>query len=312
MKRFLLLLLSVALVATLGAGTGTQYSGLTTVTYRQGVNGYSGWKDAFITDADTSANYGACDTLFVQKSTNEYRILFGYSLVGIPDSAMIVSTKVHWYQNWTTGTASVPRLTIYRLFNAWTEGDSNGGANATYCDWNDAGPLAWKGAGASLKVRSSTSFGDWMSQTWSSYYTTNADTAWSSTRRIGTDCDTLSTAYDTPWLCAGVAYPKVTTGTGRIRKTRGWTSWELQHEAWVYHKGANDGFGFLVVADEDGYLTTDGVSYRSSEYPDPNYRPYVEITYYDPDTVTVVHDTTYVGTPATVHLGMGTDPIGRQ
>lgn len=302
------LAVAAALFAVLGAGQGTQYSGLTTLTLRQGEAGYDGWGDTYMsaTPADSNKNYGGSTTLLLGRSAFfEYVMAFVANISDVPDSSMIAQVRAFFFVDTLLyAGALAPKCRTYRCMNDLVVGTANGANQIGSCDWNDYGAGQWYTAGG--KGRGTANGPE--AQRYASFavITPGADTTAYPTRWWGIDTDT-TLDYDTPYIEASTF---VTKSGAQPFKKKGWFSVELQHQTWLYHKGANDNLGFLIFANEEARADTCVAKIRSADWPEIQYRPYLEITYYDPDTITVVHDTLTVGTTAK-YLGIG-NGIGRQ
>lgn len=124
----------------------------TTLTLQEGLNGYSGTKDAFIRSDYATANHGGRNIFIVKGDSDIYNPLVCFtnlnSLIGSGQTIVSATLKLHEYSG-TVGSVSA-----YRVLKDWVEGTGGSettttdGASWTYTDGTTGG-TTWQTAGAS-------------------------------------------------------------------------------------------------------------------------------------------------------------------
>lgn len=120
--------------------------GVTTITLRQGLNGYSGASDAFISSASPNVNYGATGGLDVSNRGYDVRhFLLRYDLSGvtIPPNAIITRATVNVYVQGRSNADLVSCLNAFEARRPWVE------SQATWIKAQNGGNWATPGASGS-------------------------------------------------------------------------------------------------------------------------------------------------------------------
>lgn len=284
---------------------GKQYSGITSMTFQNGVaptSGYSGCVDTYIrlgaASADTGKNYGGSDSLKIagpSAASGEMRTLIGFDISALPDSAIIVKAQLMLYQGAPNATLTLNDTTsivVYRVMNPWTEGTGTEGSptgapHATAC-WNrrkgqqgakwgtpgckgsltgNGGLMQWW-PGTGLTARDSAS-----SVSLSNYV--GADTVYS-----GTIAMFGSTAVDVPsHLAAKGGFKYGATGPRRF----GYTIIDVTHQVHLWHIGANENNGFVLAMppycttiNQFGFVSSNATGFGLYR------RPRLVVYYFDP------------------------------
>jgi hypothetical protein len=302
MRRFLGLglLLAVLSASPAFSGSGTQYSGLTTMTFQNGVAptaGYTGCVDTYINSsaADSGLNHGSADSLRVSGASNastfktkQNKTLILFDISALPDSGVIASATLWvWQKLGATGTGYTDSLLVLRCLRSWTVGTgSNAGtAQAASVDWQDRGTGAdkgqWLGAGATSVSTAPTASG-----------------YGPSTGLIGASSDSAVTASiftgtDTLWTGANggsgvgdyardfIGATRLMTGAGALKW--GWILVDITAQVRRWHIGANRNDGLILATHNNANNKV--FAFASSDFADKLYRPKLVVTYLDPTTI---------------------------
>jgi len=310
MARHMRLPLLAAIVLSLcgWVSGGSRYSGVTSMTFQNGVaptSGYTGCADTYIrpgtASADTGKNYGASDSLKLSApsatTSGENRILISFDISALPDSAIITSAQLWLYQNAPAATVTVndsSAITVYRVMDQWTEGTGTNGSptaapHATAC-WNrrkGQQGKPWNVAGAKGILNTNGGFTQW----WPGTGMTFRDSSATPSTFVGAD-----TVYNS--VSAGAFFTGspdvVSSATSRTlpkfgstaARRFGWTIIDVTHQVERWHIGANENNGFLLTLPAFSAQTTQ-FTYYSSNY--TGYilrRPKLVVYYFDPTSGT--------------------------
>jgi len=276
MRRVLFAALAAIAIGALTAGTGTEYSGITTLTLQNGLDSYTGCTDTYIAEYDSTKNFGACDTLKLSYATwTGYQVgtkksLIKFDISSLPDSAIITQAYLYLYQYSNNSGALQDTMFLRRAMKAWDEGagvcaGSTGQNAATWKDYD--GGSAWNTLGANA---SSGAKRQWYSQdsTLASGFfgtdTTNVP-APSEDSAVDFECETI--------LKAGIG----------ASNRYGWVAVNVGRQVRLWHIGANRNDGFILSMHNSG--VDKEFLFYSSEYAGYTYRPKLVIKYFDPTTV---------------------------
>lgn len=287
MKR--LALAALAAVFWVGVASAGQYSGITSMTFQNGVaptSGYTGCTDTFIAaaTADSSKNFGAGDSLKVSSASwagNQpgiHRTLLGFDISALPDSAVITQAYLYLYQCLGNSGSSSDTLHVYRLGKAWVEGSGgNGGTvSTTTARWRNYGSVIqqWTTAGAANRGYRfrypSSSFGSGVDSTLTAGF-------------VGTDTQTSGASaspWDTPFVAD--AMNLYYTGVGSVRQ--GWQVFDVTHLVRLWHIGQINNEGMLIESHNVG--SNKLFAFWSSNYAVKAYRPQLVVQYFDPTSGT--------------------------
>ncbi|PIE89358.1 MAG: hypothetical protein CR997_11560 [Acidobacteria bacterium] len=221
-----------------------------TVTFQQGLNGYSGVSDTWVstnswdTPPQHTVNYGQNESITLMRDGDQNPLL-KFDLSSIPANSKIVSAHLELY-NITPSSSGAQvfdrRIRLFRILRDWDEGnqinspiDASGKHGATGDHAFDYFP----GSGV-----------------------------------------------DVPWgergMQANTDYDGTETGHTDVQD-EGWYSWDVTElvRNWVRLEQPNFGF---VLRDATGYQDghTDWREFRSSQFPDSQFRPRLIVTY-NPD-----------------------------
>lgn len=108
--------------------------------------------DTFVKLADPTFNYGARDRMCADTTTDDRRILIRIDVSALPAGAEVVKADLHIWTGTSTNDLSNQIDSIYRVLEAWDEGNQDGVAGAA--SWNErkAGS-PWTVAGAGVGSR---------------------------------------------------------------------------------------------------------------------------------------------------------------
>jgi hypothetical protein len=305
MRRILLALLALFTTIALGGWVsgGSKYSGITSMTFQDGVAptaGYTGCADTYIrpgaASADTGKNYGASDSLKLSApsatTSLENRILISFDISALPDSAIITQAQLWLYQiapNSTVAANDSSAIAAYRIMDSWTEGTGTNGSptappHATAC-WNrrkGQQGKAWNTAGAKAILNTHGGLTQW----WPGTGMTFRDSAAVTTSMVG--ADTLWNAIGNSGFWTGL--PDVVSSAGSrtlpkfgstAARRLGWTIIDVTHQVDRWHIGANENNGFLLTLPAFSAQTTQ-FTYYSSNYSYKAARPKLVVYYFDP------------------------------
>lgn len=270
------------------AGTGTPYSGVTTMTFQNLVaptSAYTGCEATYITTgialADTGKNYGASTTLNLgspMATNGEARILLKFDISALPDSAVIVRARVYLYQTGPLSNQASEPVIWRRSFNPWTEGTQNGVAEAPSADWNNRTGAAWNSAGAQVSGTGNTG------RFWGPGATSTPDSVTLSGSFFGSDSANSSTnlsTFDTPFE----AFAEGTWKNGTLDARRlGWVTYDWTHQVWLWHIGANDNNG--AIGDISLALNVSTFTFQSDDGAWVHRNPKLIVEYIDPTVIT--------------------------
>ena len=271
MRRTLALLALLFTASLAFAGTGTQYSGITSVTYQNGLDGYTGTTDTYIAEIDSTLNFGGCDTLKVSYATwtgyqsGNKKTLIKFDISDLPDSAVITQAYLQLYQYSNNAGANQDTLFLRRLVNApdMGSGACTGTTGSNAATWKDRdGGTAWISLGASSL--SSTK----------AWYTTDSTLAGS---YLGTDTMSVGSGIDAALDFESSTIAKAGVGANN---RYGWVVFNVAHQVRLWHIGANDNNGFIIATHNTG--VDKDIQFYSSDYVGYTYRPKLIIQYFDP------------------------------
>ena len=143
-----------ALSIEISAGTQTEK------TYQQGLDSYTGWDDAWITEDNPNTNYETLDSAHLQYNTQD-RQLHLIDLSDIPSSATVnsASLKIYVYQATDTSTVSA-----YRVITDWDVSEVTYNSAKTGTSWGTAGMQSGTDyASTAINTSSSVSAAGWVS-----------------------------------------------------------------------------------------------------------------------------------------------------
>jgi hypothetical protein len=141
------------------------------VTLQNGLDGYTGWEDAWITEDNPTTNYGTIDKAHLQYYTSD-RQLHKFDLSSIPAGATIDSAVLEIYvYKVTRGT---PPVTAYRVMKSWEEMETTYNIAETGVPWGTPGLQA----GVDYDSGSAVSSPNVTSAGWASMDVTSLVAAW--------------------------------------------------------------------------------------------------------------------------------------
>ena len=305
------LLAALAALGVAGAAWAGQYSGITSMTFQNGVaptSGYTGCADTYIRPgaalADTGKNYGASDSLKLSApsatTSLENRILIKFDISALPDSAIITGAQLWLYQNAPNATATIndsSAIVVYRIMDRWNEGT---GTNASPTAPPHSGACwtrrlgqngkPWNVAGAKAILNTHGGFTQWWPGTGMTFRDSSAtpgafagaDTVYSSAAAgafFTGSPDVVSSATSR-------SLPKF--GSTAARRF-GWTIIDVTHQVERWHIGANENNGFLLALPAFSAQTTQFTYYSSNSTKvlnassGPVYRPKLVVQFFDPE-----------------------------
>lgn len=281
-RAFALALLSAALsISVATAGNGTRYSGITTMTFQNGVSptaGYTGCEDTFLKEADPGRTWG--NSSYIRcggdgAGGQEYTPLIKFDISALPDSAIILRARIWLYQSSALAAADAPQVHIYRSFYPWTEGALSDSTSSTaVATWTTrVSGSNWSTAGAQAELAGNNS------ATWQA---SASDTAVVGTVMTGSDTLNWPASIGSWDRATDPIMKRTSRGGGATNTRKGWFTIDITHQVELWHSGANDNNGLIFQADEDGYAMTGVLWWRSSEFANVLYRPKLEVTYFDP------------------------------
>ena len=112
-----------------------------TVTFQQGINGYSGASDTWLDYYHDNTNYGNDGDIHVRhdwySNVDDRDTLIKFDLSSLPANAVITgaSLSLLYYQDWDIGSSDYLTVSAYRLLHSWTEGSGgsdNGRTGAAF------------------------------------------------------------------------------------------------------------------------------------------------------------------------------------
>lgn len=294
------LLAALAALGVAGAAWAGQYSGITSMTFQNGVAptaAYAGIADARIEAlVDADINFGANKWLIVSgaSATPQSNVVMSADLSALPDSAIILRARLWLYQMSRVSSANSPSLTLWRVYRPFTVGTGDSTASAAGAagvTWNyRKSAIAWNGPGATGHE------GQTIGSTWGAAALLAAtDTTVGTTVFVGQDTlDTgAATTSDTPNKQIIARYPKGGTAAGdQYYKQTGWISFDITNAVRSVNSGAwaVNGFQFVITGDEEGLGRTGLMIYPSSDFTTGGnkggkvYRPKIIVEFFDPAT----------------------------
>lgn len=274
-------ILSLLSASIAHGGNGTRYSGITTMTFQNGVSptsGYTGCEDTFLKEADPGRTWG--NSSYIRcggdgAGGQEYTPLLKFDISALPDSAIILRARIWVYQSSAVAGADIPSIHVYRSFYPWTEGALSDSTSSTaVATWTTrVSGSNWSTAGAQAEMANNNS---------ASWQASGNDT--SATGTVMTGSDTLNWAasigsFDRPF---DPILKRMSRGAASTNSRKGWVTFDVTHQVELWHVGANTNNGLIFQADEDAYAMTGVLWWRSSEFANVLYRPKLEVTYFDP------------------------------
>lgn len=304
MRRLLLALLALFWADAAVASTELNYSGLTSMTFQNGVlptAGYAGISDTRLDAVDTDRNFGSGALLYIggpSATGGQQTTLFSADLSALPDSAVVYRARLWMYQVSRVASTNAPDISLFRLYNPFTVGTGDSTASATGsagATWSyRTSGVAWGGAGAT--TRGANTIND---NSWSSMQALAAtDTAVGTTAFAGSDTTDGSSTSDTPTY--GVSYRLTKAGSAagnQYYKQTGWVSFDITT---LVRQAVNGSLrtkfpvqtcAWAMVGDEFlGAAVTGLLIYPSSDYTylagvgkgGKVYRPKIIVEYFDP------------------------------
>lgn len=267
------------------AGQGVQYSGISSMTFQNGVAptaGYSGCTDTFLKSTDTGRDFGGNAYLRASGSgaAAAHHPLIKFDISALPDSAVIVRARLWFYQTSQVLSASSPILSVFRSFYPWTAGTGDSASSTAVSTWTTrVSGSNWATAGATKQLTNPTG-GSWQSAL--------TDTSTITAAYNGADSLDFSGsigANDIPTDASAVRTPKASSNAlSRV----GWFSIDVTHQVMLWHTGANTNNGFVIWPDKDDFLATGVLYWCSSNYGYKLRRPKLEVTYFDPTSGTTL------------------------
>jgi hypothetical protein len=230
-----------------------------TVTFQQGIGGYSGTYDTWLDSDDYDTNYGSDEDIHVRHDSygtiNERTNLIKFNVSSLPANAVITSASLSllYYDDYNISSNDSLTVAAYRLIKPWTEGTGGSGNGRT-------------GAG---------------------FYLQNAypdTTQWWNGGARGVNHDRWAT-------------PDASVTLYDIGGSYAWETWSgsgitASVAAWYANPSQNYGWVMDYTAYSDSY---DGVIFHSSEYStspaDYVWRPKLQIDYYitpEPATISLL------------------------
>ena len=109
------------------------------MTFQEGLSGYTGWSDAWITEDNPTDNFGDMDSAHLQYSTQD-RQLHEIDLSSIPSGSTINSATLSIYVYNVTG--GTPNVAAYRILKDWAEMQVTYNNRLTGTAWGTPGLLS--------------------------------------------------------------------------------------------------------------------------------------------------------------------------
>ncbi|MHC4712023.1 MAG: putative Ig domain-containing protein [Planctomycetota bacterium] len=212
--------------------------GQTEKTYQQGLNGYTGWDDSWITEDLPNDNHGDWASTHLQYYTQD-RQLHEFDISDIPSSATVDEAllKVYVYQV-DSGT---PQISAYRLLKSWVESEVTYNKADSSTNWASAG------------LQSGTDYASSASATSSSI----SSTGWATLDIT----DLVQDWVDGTYTNYGVLLRLTTSGHIRTRMAEYTTSSDRPKLEVTYTSGAPDPVEVTTTSLPDGQ---EGVSYSQT------------------------------------------------
>jgi len=304
MKRLLLALLALFWADAAVASTELNYSGLTSMTFQNGVlptTDYAGISDTRLDAADVNRNFGGGALLYIggpSATGGQQTTLFSVDLSALPDSAIVYRARLWMYQVSRVASTAAPDISLFRLYSPFTAGTGDSllgttGENGATWNYRISGTI-WLSGGASSRGTQNVN-----DNTWSSKQTlAEADTTVGTTAFAGSDSTDGSSIQDTPTY--GVSYRLTKAGSAagnQYYKQTGWVSFDITTlvrqavNGAIRTKFAPQTCAFALVGDEFlGAGVTGLLIYPSSDYTylagvgkgGKAYRPKIIVEYFDP------------------------------
>jgi len=111
------------------------------VTFQQGISGYSGTTDTWLGYNDYTENFGNDWDIHVRHDTygsaDDRVTLIKFNLSSLPANAVITSASLSllYYDDWNIGSNDHLTVTATRMLRSWTEGAGGKDANRTGASW---------------------------------------------------------------------------------------------------------------------------------------------------------------------------------
>ena len=279
MRRLLLALLALFWADAAVASTEQNYSGLTSMTFQNGVAptaGYAGIADATIDADSATTNFGSNVALHaggVSGTTNlggNCSTVMSVDLSALPDSAVIFRARLFLYQNSLVSAANAVKIKMYELVNPFTENQVTWTVRKTAINWTTAGAATRSPSATGVQWGASTS--DTAVGTSITAYV-GMDTVGSGRYTIGSDTGT------DPITSRSL---KTGTGAATVLKCKGWTTYDITNLVRKGNNGVATLTSWVLVADEDAYGGTGVANWFSSDFANKAYRPKIIVEYFDP------------------------------
>jgi hypothetical protein len=280
MRRLLLALLALFWADAAVAATESNYSGLTSMTFQNGVAptaGYAGIADATI-DADSSTtNFGSNAALHAGGTSGTTNLggncstVMSVDLSALPDSAIVFRARLFLYQNSLVSLVNSVKIKLYELVNPFTENQVTWTVRKTAINWTTVGALTRVSSATGIQWGSSTS-----------------DTAVGTSITAYVGMDTVGSGRYTTALFDTGTNPITTrdlkTGSGAATalKCKGWTTYDITNLVRKGNNGVATLTSWVLVADEDAYGGTGVANWFSSDFANKPYRPKIIVEYFDP------------------------------
>lgn len=114
------------------AGVWACYGVETTLVLQQGLDGYVGTSDTFISTHDWATpaqyllNYGVRDVVTLSRNAGD-NPLIAFDLSAIPSNSLVVSATLEWYNQTASSQGYTRRIEVFQVLQAWDEGNLDGG-----------------------------------------------------------------------------------------------------------------------------------------------------------------------------------------
>lgn len=108
-----------------------------TVVLQQGLNGYEGTDDTYISQASSTTNYGTASNIYFTDTS--YKSLVRFDLASIPATATINSATLSFYIYANSGNSGSKVINAYRVLTNWVESQAIWQRPATGTSWATTG-----------------------------------------------------------------------------------------------------------------------------------------------------------------------------
>ena len=284
MRRALIAALALLTLVWGGSASATEYSGVSTMTFKNGVSptvDYAGCEDTFITaaTADSAKNFGSGDSLKVSggawtgNQPGIHKMLLRFDISALADSGLVSRSLLAIYQCLGYTGSFTDSVFVYRAGHPWVEGTgaAGGTTSTTSCRWRNYGSVTqqWGTAGASLHVLRNISVGASSGAT--------VDSSVAAARLAGADFLTTGAgSFDAP--ATPEALNLLYTGIASTRK--GWLIFDITRLMRLWQIGQIDNEGVIVEIHNNANNKL--FAFYSSEKDDVLYRPELINIWYDP------------------------------